>query len=396
MRIQNYIKGNSSLKEEIEILRKPEEFEKVRDLWMGLQWNPYYDIDWLLFKYEQPWCKETPYVFLIKQNGCSKAIVAGEIKFLPIQFQIGYKRWQGPSLKTLFINRYGVLGENDESLWSILEPYFEDILIKGEVEAVLLRDFDLNSAVHKLKFSTLPAPCKYKINIIQEHWFIKNEKALFGHRKKHKKFWRHFNNYSNRIKRRLGEEPKILNYRKSEDLKILLKHTEEVSIKTWQRKFSNLEFLSNYIRDRYFHFLERGLMNAYLLYAEGIPVAFFHGIEYKGKFYGEVMGYDPNYHEEGVGTFLLGKVLEDQLSNSEKVYLIDFGAGNSEAKRHLCNLFYSIKDNYLVAPKLKFMALNTLRVIFLSIHISTKKMLANIGLYHKIRSAWRYGLRKIS
>jgi len=394
MRIQNYIKGNSSLKEEIEILRKPEEFEKVRDLWMGLQWNPYYDIDWLLFKYEQPWCKETPYVFLIKQNGCSKAIVAGEIKFLPIQFQIGYKRWQGPSLKTLFINRYGVLGENDESLWSILEPYFEDILIKGEVEAVLLRDFDLNSAVHKLKFSTLPAPCKYKTNIIQEHWFIDSNR-LIEHKRNHKDFWKNVKKRGNKIYFRWREIPNIIkNCGNDLELNSFINYTEQISKNTWQRKFSGINFAADDVKKRYKHFLERGLLNLYVLFLKEKPLSFLHGIKYYKKFYAEVMGYDYNYKEEGLGTYFTGKVIEELINSG--ISFFDWGVGNSEAKRRFCDSFLTVKDCFLVAPKLKFMALNTLRVIFLSIHISSKKMLANIGLYHKIRSAWRYGLRKIS
>jgi len=105
---------------DIEVIREPEELERVRPLWERLQWNPYYDIDWLRFKYEQPWCKETPHVFVMKRNGRPETIVAGEIKPLPIQFQIGYKRWQGPSLRTLFIHRYGIMGPQNEKFWSNL------------------------------------------------------------------------------------------------------------------------------------------------------------------------------------------------------------------------------------------------------------------------------------
>ena len=394
MKARTNFPGEFSSGWDIEVIREPEELERVRPLWERLQWNPYYDIDWLRFKYEQPWCKETPHVFVMKRNGRPETIVAGEIKPLPIQFQIGYKRWQGPSLKTLFVSRYGVLGENDESLWSTLERYFEDILINEEAESVLLRDFDLNSAVHKLRFSGLPVPCKYKTNIVQEHWYVTGDRGLAGHRKKHKKFWRHYNNYGNRIRRKLGEDPQVLCYRKVNDLNMLLNHTEEISLKTWQRKFGSPGFLYEHVESRYFHFMERQLMQGFMLYAKAIPAAFFHGIVYGGRFYGEVMGYDSNYAEEGVGTYLIGRILEEKLSNPDGVHLIDLGVGNSEAKKHLCDVSLAVKDRYLVAPRLKFFVLNTVRVIFLSTHIFVKKKLTDVGLHEKIRSLWRHGLLK--
>jgi len=379
---------------DIEVIREPEELERVRPLWERLQWNPYYDIDWLRFKYEQPWCKETPHVFVMKRNGRPETIVAGEIKPLPIQFQIGYKRWQGPSLRTLFIHRYGIMGPQNEEFWSNLGGYLEWMLLYSMVEAVLCRDFDVASPLYALDFVHLPWPCRYKTTIVQEHWYLRDEDGIRGHRRRHKNFWRQLKKSTHRIKNRLGEYPQVVCYREPEALANLLRDTEEVAQKTWQRRLRAQSFTSQEVKDRYTHFLERGLLKGHLLYInDGLPMAFFHGIEYVGKFYAEVMGYDPDHKQEGVGTYLMGKLFEILLENHDQTYTIDFGVGNSQAKSRYCDSYFSAADRYMVAPTSRAMTLNTLRVIFLLFHLSLKRMLAKGGLYRKVRSAWRYGRR---
>lgn len=127
-----------------------------------------------------------------------------------------------------------------------------------------------------------------------------------------------------------------------------------------------------------------------MLYLAGEQAAFSHGVDNAGNFYAEVMGYDPAYKELGVGTYLTGEVLARLLGDGRDGF-IDFGVGNSEAKRRFCDTFFRAADRFLVAPTPRLMALNTLRVASLSVHLALKKALSRGGLFHKVRSAWRYG-----
>jgi hypothetical protein len=178
-------------------------------------------------------------------------------------------------------------------------------------------------------------------------------------------------NHGSRIRRKYEEEPLVKCFQDQNELDILINHTEQISKKTWQRKIGGKEFTSQEIKDRYLHFIIRGLLKVYMLRIQDKSVSFLHGICYKNKFFVETIGYDPDYKKYSIGSYLTGKVIE--LYHNGRYSIMDWGVGNSDAKKLFCDIFTTVKDRYLVAPKLKLMALNTIRVIFLSIHIFTKK-----------------------
>lgn len=327
---------------------------------------------------------------LLRKGGDIQGIIAGEIKPFPIQFQIGYKRWQGPSLRTLMLHRYAFLGNEHDSYWGALERHLEKLLETGEAEAVLLRDFELHQPPHTLQFHGLPGPCKYRTGIVQEHWFVENKEGLTGHKRRHPSFWKHVRNARDRISNHCNEGAQIRCYLKAEELDVLLKHTEWVALRTWQRRLGGPDFTSDEVRDRFGHFASRGLLRARILYIGNKPGAFLHGLEYVGNFYAEVMGYDPAHSGLGVGTYLTGRLLENIFEEGIDGF-VDFGVGNSEAKRRFCDNYFKTKDLFLVAPQAHLMALNSMRVASLGLHFVLKKALSKSGLYHKVRSAWRSG-----
>ncbi len=376
-----------------QIIKTPEHLECLRSCWVPLQWNPYYDLDYLIWKCGQPWSLDVPHVFIFNSPSCPGAIVVGEKRLMPFQFQLGYKRWTGPSLNTLYIHRYGILGDMSSEIWEALERHLEDLLLRGEFEAVLMRDFEPSLPPHTLVFPRLPGPCKMKTSLLQEHWLLDARGGLTSHKARHKAFWHNVKNRGNRILRSFGNKVEIQEYLSIQDLDELLHRTEDISCKTWQRRLGGLDFHSLEMRERYRYMMEKGLFRGRVLTLEEKPASFFHGIEYGGNFFAEVMGYDPVFSNLGVGTYLTGKGIEAFLLEDTGGWM-DFGVGNSEAKIHFCDRFFWAADRFLVAPGPRLAALNALRVAFLTAHMALKKALSKGGLYHKIRSAWRYGLGK--
>lgn len=371
-------------------IRHPQELEKLRAAWEPLQWNPYCDLDYLVWKFTRPGCLEEPHTIVMGSPGEPPVIVAGEICSRPIEFQLGYKRWRGPALKTLVIPRRGILGRASKEFWGALERELESTLLRGEVEAVLLRGFDPSGPVGGLSLAGVPSLCRLRTSITQEHWFVRAAGGFPTHKSRHKSFWHNVNNRRNRIQNRFGQGVLLRSYEQPGQLEDLLDQTETVARTTWQRRLGGQGFTSNEVRERYSHFLARGLLRAWVLQLDGRPAAFFQGLGYKGDFFAEVMGYDPTYSELGVGTYLTGLVLGSLLRENPDG-LVDFGVGNSEAKSRFCDGFFWAADLFLVAPTPRLMALNTMRVAFLKAHLGLKKALSKGGLYHKVRSAWRYG-----
>jgi len=318
--------------------------------------------------------------------------MAGEIKSLSIQFQIGYKRWYGPALKTFYLHRQGILGKPKDQDWARLEEHLQDLLAGKEVDAVLLRDFEPVEPPHTLGFPRLPFACKQKRTIWQEHWVLEGYGGLQAHRARHKAFWHNVKNRGNRLKRRFGENWSVETFNKPDQLSRVLGDTESVARKTWQRRLGGESFHSPELAARYHHLLKRGLLEARILYVEGRPAAFLHGVAYKGNFFAEVTGYDPAYTDFGPGTYLTGELIKEFLGR-EKGGFMDWGVGNSETKVKFCDRFYRAADRYMVAPTPRLMALNTARAACLAMHLFLKKALKKGGLYHRVRSMWRHGGR---
>lgn len=380
----------------MKIISSTSELEPIRAIWEKLQWNPYWDLDYLLWKYAQPGCVEKPYVLELSGRDGNPVIIAGEIESVPIRANFGYKYWKGPSLKTLVIKRYGILGDADIGIWNEVEEHIRALLTRGEIEAATFQGFDASKAPSTLSFHGLPQPCRYRIDFFQEHWLVDSPDGLGAHKSRHRNFWQNFRRSRNKIRRRFGERVQIVSYVTSGDLSRILTDTEDVAQKTWQRKlgWQTLPFTSQEVRNRYEYLLERGLLRANLVYLDGKPAAFFNGIEYLGQFYWEVTGYDPQYSDLGIGTFLTGHFIEEHLKAGDSLGFIDCGVGNSEAKTHFCDRFFLAAERYLVAPRVRLMKLNTLRAAILKSHLILKQVSGRVGLYHKIRSAWRYGLGK--
>jgi hypothetical protein len=250
--------------------------------------------------------------------------MAGEIKSLSIQFQIGYKRWYGPALKTFYLHRQGILGKPKDQDWVHLEEHLQDLLAGKEVDAVLLRDFEPVEPPHTLGFPRLPFACKQKRTIWQEHWVLEGYGGLKAHRDRHKAFWHNVKNRANRLKRRFGENWSVETFNKPDQLSRVLGDTESVARKTWQRRLGGESFHSPELAARYHHLLKRGLLEARILYVEGRPAAFLHGVAYKGNFFAEVTGYDPAYTDFGPGTYLTGELLKEFLGRVQGGFM-DWG-----------------------------------------------------------------------
>jgi len=362
----------------------------LADSWRRLQWNPYFDFDFFLHECGCMTKEQTPFVLTYTDNGSLVTIIAGAIQERPIQFQIGYKHWQGPTLNTLIIHRHGILGRDDMQIWSCLEAFLEELLRSGAIDALLLRNMDIKSPAHSLHFPRIPPACQDPFKIIQEHWQLTCPRRFEDFAYSHKWILHNFKRSSNRIRKRSANNYSIKCYTTIEELEVILKHTESVAMKAWQRSFASQTFLDPQTQARYRFRLSRGELKAYLLYFGERPVAFLHGVHYGAGLYFEVTGYDPEFRHEGVGTYLLLRTIQAH-PGREDTEFFDFGVGNSRAKSLFCNISFKTADRYLVAQTARLKALNLLRMSCLATHLLGKRLLSVGGFCGRIQTVWRFG-----
>ena len=90
--------------------------------------------------------------------------------------------------------------------------------------------------------------------------------------------------------------------------------------------------------------------------------------------------------------FLLLRLIED-LAGRCGVHTIDFGIGDADYKRRLCDDSRETISVYLFAPTLRGLWLNTLRGTASGLGRASRATLERLGLLPWMKSRWRQALR---
>jgi CelD/BcsL family acetyltransferase involved in cellulose biosynthesis len=123
---------------------------------------------------------------------------------------------------------------------------------------------------------------------------------------------------------------------------------EEVYPKTWQaRTFTPRQRNSADERRFYEQAARLGWLKSYVLRCDGRPVAFEIGFQYGGMFFCQESGYDQAWQGLAPGTVLVHSLVED-LFTHDQPRVVDFGYGENQYKRELCNTEYAVCAAYLV------------------------------------------------
>lgn len=362
----------------------------VTSFWKSHQWHPYADMDYLRHEYEsavEPW---RSCVIVIRDEAKVLACAIGKIQSMPIRLQFGYKVFNGPPLVTLVLHRSGFVGNWDDATLQILMQELHKLLTSRMIDALLLRMISLDSPLHSISLSMAPFFRRDHFPIIQEYWTTTRLDSFESFLSAHPNIKKNLNRYVHRIDRVLGDRVRIKCYRDPKEMQLMLEHSEEVGGKTWQRKLGAPSFLTDDEQSRHaFHF-QKGWARAYVLYLDGKPAAFKHGIVYQGVFYVGSMGYDPAYQNLRIGTYLRMNVIRDQCADP-KIHTMDYSVGNTEAKRQYCDTFFRVSDIHLFGPGIGLSIHNSLRLLVQGGHQLAKHLFHQSGWYQAIRQRWRRG-----
>jgi CelD/BcsL family acetyltransferase involved in cellulose biosynthesis len=113
-------------------------------------------------------------------------------------------------------------------------------------------------------------------------------------------------------------------------------------------------------------------------------------------FYGEYVGYDPEYRLLSPGMFVMLNVIETFCNGTsgDTVREVDFGFGNAEYKSALCNSSSVEASVFVFAPTLKGIRLNLIRTATRMLDQVARKTIARANWLQKIKKTWRDRLSK--
>jgi CelD/BcsL family acetyltransferase involved in cellulose biosynthesis len=194
------------------------------------------------------------------------------------------------------------------------------------------------------------------------------------------------NHAANVAHRALGGEPELRCFTKPDELEELVQHSERVASTTYHRR-AGFGFVDSPAARRLLaHALARGWLRAHVLFTDGRPIAFEHGLAYRGTYYGRHTGFDPAFAAARPGVYLLLRVLE-RLCDERVATRLDLGVMDTQLKRTLGGLAEERISLYLFAPGVRGRWLATSRAAVGGLERAARAVLGG-RLARRLRRAW--------
>ena len=347
----------------VRVLRSLEELASVRDAWCEHQWHPWGDYDYYV---GQTACKEgyvRPNTLVVEEDGRVVALVAASVHDDLMPWRLGSLVLLRTRARTLQVGTGSILGDCSGDRAEAVAEELMRTLEQGEFDLLHLQQIpgeqELLSAVRRraspLARDRFPRSSGGGILELPASWddFLKSRSRSSR---------KGLRSSINRIRRELGPELRLTCLRRPEELETLIADSVAVAQLTYQ------ETLGVGFRDRpqtrrlLEHAAEAGWLRGYLLYIGDRPIAFWHGLLYRGTFLIRDTGFDPELSELSPGTYLLSRVVE-ALCEDPDCQRIDFGAMQAEYKRRFSSYPVEFVSTYVFGRSLRGRTMTCIRTL---------------------------------
>jgi CelD/BcsL family acetyltransferase involved in cellulose biosynthesis len=174
-----------------------------------------------------------------------------------------------------------------------------------------------------------------------------------------------------------------------EDVEPLLRDVESVSRKTYQWHLLGEGVAASPLqRHRLSHAARLGILRSYILYLGDRPIAFRVGYAYRGTYFSQNVGFDPEFAKLQIGIYLFTETIAD-LSSEPGITRYDFLYGDAPHKERLSNAARSEQHLYLVPKTLKRTIAALLFQGINSASTTAGKLLEGWGLKQRIKKLLR-------
>ncbi|MDB5385248.1 MAG: hypothetical protein JWM11_894 [Planctomycetaceae bacterium] len=193
-----------------------------------------------------------------------------------------------------------------------------------------------------------------------------------------------------RQEKRLGDF-RVVYSNSVEHVADFLRDANQISVNTWQTEQFGLRIRNDQFELAQFTFFaNQGALRSYLLYLGDLPVTFVVGMQFRGVFRYDEVGFDRKYHSVAPGKILLIKLLEDLFAHDTPQWF-DFGMGDADYKRVFANHESTAGNVWILPPGLRSQCL----VAFLNgsrkIRQLGRSMTQALGWYTRMRQKSRLG-----
>jgi len=346
----------------VRVIRSVDEIKDVRDVWARWQKHLHSDLDLYLSQECSAPGFVRPHIIVLYRDGNPEAMLVGKLIHARVaDFSIGsWNVWKS-KLRVLRMPEAGLLGNPTAEHCETFVREVMAALDRKEADMATFRAVREGSATYRLA-TTLPgylrrdhvvetrlhcvARLPSRVEEIYAGWTPKSRKNLK---------WQ-----ARQLVREFSGDATVRCFRDSSELERMMQDVETVARKAWQRA-AGAGFMDNAgTRKRFLMESQKGWLRTYVLYLAGSPRAFWRGTLYGDTFHTIETGYDPDFQEHSIGTYLLVKVLEDLCRQGVKE--VDFSYGEQVYKQRFGNHEWREADIYMFGKNLKGISLSFLQI----------------------------------
>jgi hypothetical protein len=377
---------------QIRIARDSAEVESLRDAWSKWPGHRDSEIDFYLMIVRSYPEVLRPHVITLYRKGQPEAILIGRLEEKRFAFKVGYLTLFRPKARCLDFVYDGLRGNTSLENSEILVREVMNCLRSGEADLALLEFLPIDSVLYQfsrtlpgfLGRDTSPSQTGHESlklpPSIDELYKRMSSKRRSEIRRKAKKFVAQATARIN-----------VVCYRHPEQLDRIFQDVEEIAKKSYLRGLGTGFEDNALVRARLELCARKGWLRAYVLYIGDRPCAYWIGMLCGETFYGEYVGYDPEYRLLSPGMFVMLNVIETFCNGTsgDTVREVDFGFGNAEYKSALCNSSSVEASVFVFAPTFKGLRLNLVRTVTRKLDQVARKTIARANWLQKIKKIWR-------
>jgi hypothetical protein len=378
--------------QDFEALTTFEQIESVRQEWEQFQRWPETDPDFVRLIVESRVEVQGPYVIVLRRDGKVTGFLIGRVETVRLNGAPGFGAAIQPKLKVLEVLHGGMLGNWSEEQMDGLLRQLKTSLSRGDWQAVRFRMLDVRLPLWLRSQLQFPWLCRGCVDAPNPHWSLRLPKS----------YEEFYQNLDSKTRKNLKRHTKLLESDFSDfsikrldqvaDLDTILDTTDSIISKTYQKGFETA-WTSDEMRKRVSLWLSKGLFKGFFLYANGKACAYQHVLKYRGRAFAVGTGYDPGFQRYGVGRYIQFEAVKD-LCAAGGVTELDFGYGDAEYKREICQCRQEEADLVLFGFNCLGLCGNTLRTAEIKAVRLVKRALKSAGVFASLKKAWRDSRRK--
>jgi CelD/BcsL family acetyltransferase involved in cellulose biosynthesis len=335
-----------------------------------------------------------PHLVVVEQGDEVRAMLIGRLERLEFGVRAGYRKLYTPWVHSITIVQGGVLGDVDEALFRRIVREVRASLESEGADVLVFRYLPLESPLYRVAAEEPPFLARQRVVDSEVHWELDLPGSLDEILAALSSSTRQtVNRYVRRLEREYADRTAVRIFTDVSELDEFFTDIEPVSATTYQRALGVSFGDTPKDRERTRVSFEHGWFRGYVLYLDGVPRAFHHGELYRGRFRHGRPGYDPDYANLRIGTYLLLRVFEDLIAHPN-ASVVDYGVGDADYKRRFGTRSWREGSVVVYAPTFRALRVNATRTTLLGAVRLAKRVFGKGATYQRIRRAWRRRLTR--